>query len=539
MSKGLQLMRKLALVVAAMVLLSGCNVAWLQFDGGPDHPGNNGLEGSINQSNVSTLVQAWQATLPHYADGAPMVAFGVSTPSGSRDLVYVTTTAGDLVALDLHTGAKVWSVSFGGGSCKINNTGPACYTTSSPVVDQTGGFVYTYGLDGRVHKVAMGTGVQNTSAPWPVVATRKAFDEKGSSALASATAANGHTYLYAANSGYPGDGGDYQGHITTIDLATGASKVFNTLCSNQTVHFVEQPASPDCPDIQSGVWARPGVTYSSKTDLIYFATGNATYDPTSHDWGGSVLAIHADGTGVNGGPVDSWTPTNYAYLNSSDVDVGSTLPALVTLPTGAKAPDGTALTQVGIQGGKDGMLRLINPANLSGHSGPGHTGGEWDTTDGPGWEILTTPAIWTDSSKTIWVEVGSEFNLAGYTITLNPTTGVPQLNPQWNNSGEATSPLVAGGVLYAAGGNNLNAYDPTTGTLLWSAGVGSIHWQSPVVDDGTVLLEDGSGHLTAWTLPTTPTSSPAANKSHIERYLGSTGPVSVGSARVPADFASQ
>ena len=30
-------------------------------------------------------------------------------------------------------------------------------------------------------------------------------------ALSSATAANGHTYLYAVHSGYPGDRGDYQG----------------------------------------------------------------------------------------------------------------------------------------------------------------------------------------------------------------------------------------------------------------------------------------------------------------------------------------
>ena len=330
----------LVFAMAAMLLLVGCNVAWMQFGGAPDHPGTNGLETSITPGNVATLTQAWQAVLPHYADGAPLVAFGVSTPSGSHDVVYVTTTAGDLVALDLHTGAQLWSVSFGAGTCKINGTGPTCYTTSSPVADQTAGFVYTYGLDGKVHKVAMGSGVETTTAPWPVVATLKNFDEKGSSALALATAANGHTYLYAANAGYPGDNGDYQGHVTTIDLATGTSNVFNTLCSDQAVHFAEQPATPDCAEVQSGVWARPGVTYSAKTDLIYLATGNATFSPANHDWGDTVLAIHPDGTGVNGGPVDSFTPADFQSLNTTDRDLGSTLPALVPVPAGARVTHG-------------------------------------------------------------------------------------------------------------------------------------------------------------------------------------------------------
>jgi len=495
--------RPLLIVVAlsATLLLAGCNVNWLQFDGGPSQQGNNALETTITSANVNTLHQQWQATLPHYADGAPAVVFGVNTAGGPHDLAFVTTTAGDLVAIDLHTGAQVWTISFGPGTCKVNNGTKVCFTTSSPVVDPSGGFVYSYGLDGKIHKVAMGTGVENTTAPWPVVATLKPFDEKGSSALALVTAANNHTYLYATNAGYPGDGGDYQGHVTAIDLTSGSSKVFNSLCSNQTVHFAERPASPDCPEVQSGVWARPGVTYSATTGLVYFVTGNSTFDPTSHDWGDTILAIHPDGSGVAGDPVDTYTPTNYQLLNTSDRDLGSTLPALVTLPSGARTPNGTSLPELGIQGGKDGVLRLVNPADLSGQHGPGHTGGEWGTIPGPGGQILTAPAIWTDASKTIWVEIATGTNIAGYTVTLDPTTHVPQLNLRWNIASGATSPLVANGVLYAAGGGKLNAYNPATGAALWSATVGNIHWQSPVVDGGYVLLEDGSGHLTAWDLP--------------------------------------
>ena len=83
-------------LVALMV--TGCNVPWLQFDGGPDHQGDNGGETTINASNVASVTLKWKVSLPHYADGAPVIAFGVSTPSGSHDLALVTTTGGDLVA---------------------------------------------------------------------------------------------------------------------------------------------------------------------------------------------------------------------------------------------------------------------------------------------------------------------------------------------------------------------------------------------------------------------------------------------------------
>jgi hypothetical protein len=252
--------------------------------------------------------------------------------------------------------------------------------------------------------------------------------------------------------------------------------------------------------VQSGVWARSGVTYSHATDLVYFATGNATFDPVNGDWGDTVLAVHPDGSGVNGGPVDSYTPTNYQTLDNSDIDLGSTLPAVAAVPSGALSPTGRSLTEVGIQGGKDGMLRLLDLGNLSGQGGPGHLGGEWSTIAGPGGVILTAPAVMTDSNGVTRVFVGTAYGLASYTLTLNPTTHVPVLTQVWKDAVNATSPMIAGNVVYAAGGTRLGAYALEDGTSLWSTAVGSIHWQSPVIDGGFVILEDGSGHLTEWGL---------------------------------------
>jgi outer membrane protein assembly factor BamB len=103
---------------------------------------------TITTPDGAGLHQLWQVTLPVRADGSPVVVSGVSTPGGKRNLVVVTTVAGDLVAVDASTNAIVWAAHHPAGSCRINNGGTTCYTTSSPTVDPDGTHVYTYGLDG-------------------------------------------------------------------------------------------------------------------------------------------------------------------------------------------------------------------------------------------------------------------------------------------------------------------------------------------------------------------------------------------------------
>src|SRR5205085_5656249 len=122
--------------------------------------------------------------------------------------------------------------------------------------------------------------------------------------------------------------------------------------------------------VRSAVWVRPGVVYDSDTDRIYAATGNGQFDPPNHNWGDSVFALAPDGTGANGNPLDTYTPANESSLDSADLDLGSTAPAI--LP----APANSTVQHLAVQGGKDAKLRLLNLDNLSGQGGPGHTGGE-------------------------------------------------------------------------------------------------------------------------------------------------------------------
>ena len=475
---------------------------WLQFNGDARHGGSNTLEKTISPANVSQLQMLFQSTLPAVVDGAPAYLTNVATATGIRNLIFVTTRVGDVAALDASSGATVWAQPNQAPSCLINNNvtrNEACYTTSSPAIDPDRQYVYSYGLDGYVHKYAVGTGTEVVTGGWPELTSLKVYDEKGSSALTIATDKAGQSYLYVANGGYPGDAGNYQGHLTAVNLSTGAQKVFNSLCSDQTVHFVDAriTTGPDCyPTVQSAIWARAGVVYDSDNDRLYLGTGNGDFTPGQFHWGDSIFALHPDGSGAgNGNPLDSYTPTNFQILDNTDRDLGSTAPALLPVASGN-------YPHLAVQGGKDAVLRLLDLDNLSGQNQVGLTGGEVFSMNVPmGGEILTQPAVWVNPADNhTWVFVSDGNGMAGLELVVDGM-GNPSLVSRWT-AGSGTSPLVANGVLYLARSGVISALSPTTGTLLWSSSlIGGIHWQSPIVANGVLYIADQNGKLTAFSLP--------------------------------------
>jgi hypothetical protein len=481
--------RSAALVLVTALLAGPCALGadWPQWGFDSRHSGVNDQETTIHSGNVASLHLLYRVTLPDVADGAPAFLSGVTTAQGLKDLLFLTTKGGALLAVDAATGGVVWS--------KQPATGPN-YTTSSPAVDPGRQFVYSYGLDGRAHKYQVGDGAEITTGGWPQLATTKPIVEKGSSALGVAVAGSGAAYLYVANGGYPGDAGDYQGHVTAIDLATGAQKVFNTQCSNQAVHFVIQPGTPDCGAVQTAIWARPGVVYDADNDRILMATGNGTFAPASFGWGDTVFSLRADGTGAGGGlPVDSYTPVNFLALQNADADIGSTAPAILPAVPASVPP------RLAVQSGKDAQVRLLNRDNLSGQGGPAHTGGELQLLNLPqGGGVLTQPAVWVNpADQGVWTFIANSSGISGFKLSVGPG-GTPSLVSKWTNAAGGTSPVLANGILYYAGSGTLHALDPTTGRTLWSdtTNVGGIHWESPIVVQGRAYLTDEAAHLIAW-----------------------------------------
>ncbi|HKC24036.1 MAG TPA: PQQ-binding-like beta-propeller repeat protein, partial [Thermoanaerobaculia bacterium] len=299
---------------------------WLQFGGDPRHSGNASAETTLGRENVGRLKRLFHASLPDGSDGAPAYLSGVTTAKGKRDLLFVTLAGGGVSALDARTGEVVWT-----------NRPPAGrpgFTMSCPAVDPGRLYVYGWALDGSVHRYRVGDGVEASGDGWPALVSLKPELEKCSSCLAIATARSGRSYLYAATSSF-GDAGDYQGHVTAIDLASGAQRVFNAVCSEIGTHLDASGAAPTgCATAGMGVWARSGVVYDADADRILLTTSNGDFHPAppSRSWGDSVLALAPDGSGNGAMPLDSYTPAEYDQLGGQDIDLGSTTLAILPPP---------------------------------------------------------------------------------------------------------------------------------------------------------------------------------------------------------------
>ena len=491
---------------------------WPQFGYDGAHSGFNRAESGYSTAMGNSILHHY--ALPVSVDSAPIFVGDVATPAGIRDLLFVVSKSGTLLALDAD--APSLSVLW---SRQPNGTGTL--TTGSPAIDPERQNVFAYGLDGNVHKYSIGDGTEVLTSGsssgkvsgWPQISTLKPDVEKGASGLSIATAGSGTTFLYSVTDGYIGDAGDYQGHITAINLATDTQKVFNTECSALTVHFVKNGLTSgggqnDCASKQNGIWGRAGAIYDAGTDRVFITTGNGPYNASSggFDWGDSVLALNPDGSGAGGGmPEDSYTPATFQNLQSADADIGSVSIALVPAPSGTAA----AYLHLGVQAGKDGCVRLLNLANLSGFGAPAHVGGELQALDIPGGthcatgsngpEVKPQPAVWVNPADgSSWIYVATyNSGFVAYKVALSGA-GVPSLVQQWTGS-SGSSPVVANGVVYYMSGTHLRALDAVSGTSVQAGGSswlttanGGVHWQSPILVNGRLYVIDNANPSQLW-----------------------------------------
>jgi outer membrane protein assembly factor BamB len=430
--------------------------------------GRSGVGGdqTLTRSNVAQLRVRWHVMLDAVADSAPIVV---------GDRLFLTDRNGTTYAIDAASGHILW---------RFATKGPKI-TTSVPAYDAAGHVLYAPGVDGAIHKLDPATGRELHDQGFPVTITLAPQTEKDASSL---NLANG--YLYAQTSGYLGDATPYVGHVVAIRLRDGNAHVFNSLCSAR--HTLIQPQS--CDAQRSGMWSRAGVVVDPDPAMngrVYVATGNGPFDAAGGNFGDSILSLSADASGLLG----SLTPSNYDELEVRDLDVGSSSPALLPRQPASSTP------LLAVQGGKDGILRLFDRAHLPG-LGPSLQ------TISLGARLFSAPAVWTDSGGTTWIYIGLGDGLHAYRlITRNRASN---LTSAWFTSlasgNEGPSPVLSGGIVFVAlTGGQLVALDAQTGRRLWvSTALGLIHWESPVVADGTVYCSDQSGALTAFALAAHP-----------------------------------
>jgi hypothetical protein len=389
-------------------------------------------------------------------------------------------------ALDAATGLVIWSEA---------TAGPSRCTTAGPVADPDGRWVYAPGLDGKVHRYDAASGKESRTQGWPHPVTLMPDVEK---VAATPTIGTGH--LYVTTSGFIGDQGHYEGHLVTIDLASGRSRVFNSLCSNIRQLLTGSPGQPTyCPDVQSGLFGRGQGAIDPVTHDVYVVSGNGPWNGRTN-WGDSILKLDPSGSHL----LDSYTPTNQQALADSDSDLGSTGPAL--LPA---VRAGGHTYHLLVQGGKgpacgscNGVaLRLLNRDNLSGHQGPGHLGGDIQDAQAPGGcEVLTAPAVWTSPAHQIWIFYANQCGLSAYRLS-GPSRGAFHLERAWSIGDGGTTPIVRNGVLYVAHSGGITAYNPASHAVLWrDSSIGGIHWEYPLVTGNRLFIADENGHVTAFAL---------------------------------------
>jgi hypothetical protein len=440
---------------------------WTRFDYDAMRSGVGPPDTGINGHDLGSLGTR-VVQLDGVADSSAVELHGVTVRGRARDVIVLTSSYGKTIAIDPGSGARLWEYTPADiGSYQ----GSSQITTATPIADPSRRYVYAASPDGRVHKLVVATGGEVRSGHWPV---RVTFDP-GREKIAGALNISGGS-LVVVTGGYYGDAPSYQGHIVMIDRGSGhITHVWNALCSNR--HYLIAPPSA-CPASDAAIWARAGAVIEPGSRRILVATGNATFNGST-DWGDSVLELTASASRL----LHNWTPTDQVQLSSNDTDLGSSAPALLPEVRGYR---------LAVQGGKDGMLHLLNLNRLNGTRGGAgpRLGGEIEDISSPGGaELYTAPAVWSHGGR-VYAFVADDSGTAAYVLRVGSR---PQLASAWQNGNAGTSPVLAGGLLYVYDerGGVLRIYDPTGGRLLRSLPAAGGHWSSPIVVGGRIILPTG------------------------------------------------
>jgi hypothetical protein len=414
--------------------------------------------------------------LPGTVDSSPLYLHHVKVKGRSRDVFLVATTYGRVLALGADTGKVLWTYT---SPSYDELAGGGQYTTASPVVDRARGFVYAATPDGFVRKLSLGDGAEVLDGAWPASITLGAEHEKISSPL---NLSRGRVIATLAGFGGPGNI-PFQGHVAIVDADSGRlQNVFNALCSN--LHRLID--NSDCPEYAAGIWARSGAVVVPDSGHLLVATGNGAFNGKTH-WGDSVLELSRGGGKLLG----NWTPKNQDALESFDIDLGSTAPALLRWKKKRR---------LALQSGKDGDIRLLDVGDLNGRGKPCECkGGELQMIHTPGdVGVYSTPGTWRHDGKS-WAFVTTYEDTTAWRVSGKQ----PRLHKVWRHRRAGSSPVIAGGLLYVydpvKGG--VAVYRPATGKRLGVLPSAPGHWNSPVVTDGRVAIPVGS----AKTAPTTGT----------------------------------
>jgi hypothetical protein len=412
---------------------------------------------SSDQGSLGTIGVAWtSASLDgHLIYAQPLVV---------GDRVIVATEGDSLFALDAATGSVAWSRNLGTPVPKSDlpggNIDPSGIT-GTPVVDVAGGTIYAVAFvkEGGDHHELYAVDLTTGAVDW-----HRAVDPPGLSALVEqergALALSGGR-VYVAYGGLWGDIGQYKGAVVS-SAADGTGALTNYIVGTTR---------------RGGIWNPAGPVVDGNGD-IWVVTGN-TISTSTFDYGNALVRL-SPALSV----LDYFAPTNWASLNSADLDLCTLAPVLF--------PNGRALVI-----GKSGTAYLLNSANL-GYVSPALA------SVGIGGSPYGSAAV---LGSRVFVPCSASLK------ALDVSTS--QVQVAWTVSGASSSPLVAAGYVWSLGyAGLLKAFDPTTGAVVYSRQFGTppSRFTSMAAAGGRLFVPDRT-KVTALSLhgaPVVTSLSPAA-----------------------------
>jgi hypothetical protein len=409
----------------------GSGAQWTTYDRDPARSGV-APDGPASASGIRRL---WSSpTLDGEVYAQPLLVGDRVISATENDSVY---------ALDSSNGSVVWKAHLGapvpGSSLPCGNVDPVGIT-STPVVDLGGGRIYVVGLvQPGMHMLF---GLELSSGR--VVASAR-VDATGADPLvhnqrSALTFSNGSVFV--PYGGRFGDCGDYHGRIVSVPVAASG---------------LGTPSSYALPtQREGGLWAPPGAALGSDGSL-YLASGNSSSRGT-YDYGNSVIRLSP-----NLKLIDSFAPSNWASLNSSDTDLGSTSPVL--LP-------GNRVFQIG----KGGIGYLLDARHLGGMGGELGSARVCDARSFGGI---------AHDGDTMFVPCGD--------AVVQVTVSGESFTTGWSASVSTPGPtIVAGSAVWvvATGSGNLLGLDPSSGRTISSQHIGRVPSQftSPAAGGGRVVV---------------------------------------------------
>jgi hypothetical protein len=402
--------------------------AWTVYHGDALGTGADTSGVTFNPPNL-----AWRSpVLDGQVYGEPLEATG---------RVFVATENDTIYALAANSGAVLWSSHVGtpvpSGDLPCGNIGPTVGITGTPVVDLARGEVFAVAdvlAGASPAHVLVGLNIYNGTS---LVSQAVDPPGQGPAEILQRTGLNlSDGNVIFGYGGNDGDCGTYSGWVVSVPEGGGTPGYY-------------QAAAPI--GHRGAVWMGGAAPEVDGAGNIWVATGNGS-SSNPYDFSDSVVELSP---GL--ARTQYFAPTTWSSDNASDLDLGSSSPALLF--------NGTAL-----QVGKSSTAYLLDQAALGGvHTAPSIPACGSDADGGD--------AI---SGTIVYVPCGNGVQ----EIQTSPLTAGWQ-----TSSGAHGPPITAGGLVWSIGGSTLYGLDPATGTAVQQVSVGgeANHFPTPSVGDGLLL----------------------------------------------------